>query len=122
MKNQNDRQWRCVANCGACCNLTPEDRPGLEAYLTPEELEHYFSLLEEDGWCINLDRHTRKCKIYEERPRFCRVQPDIFKSMYEVAPADFNDFAIACCQQQITGVYGEDSAELKRYQRAVEGA
>ena len=120
MKTKNYQQWRCVENCGACCNLTPEDRPDLEAYLTPQELEHYFSLVGENGWCINLDRDTRKCQIYQERPRFCRVQADIFKSMYEVAPEDFNDFAIACCQEQITGVYGEDSAELERYQQAVE--
>lgn len=120
MKTQNYQQWCCVEHCGACCNLTPEDRPGLEDYLTPEELEHYFSLVGEDGWCINFDRDTRKCQIYEQRPRFCRVQPDIFESMYEVAPEDFNDFAIACCQQQIIGVYGEDSTELELYQQAVE--
>lgn len=115
---QNYKNWRCVENCGACCHLEPEDRPGLEEYLTAEELKLYMSMVGEGGWCINLDRETRKCKIYQERPRFCRVKSDIFESMYQVAPEDFNDFAIACCHQQITGVYGEDSEELERYERS----
>lgn len=119
LKTQNFKKWRCVENCGACCHLEPEDRPRLEEYLTAEELKLYLSMIGEGGWCINLDRQTRKCKIYEERPRFCRVQPDIFKSMYQVELEDFNDFAISCCQQQITGVYGADSEELKRYDELV---
>ncbi|GAB4534962.1 MAG: YkgJ family cysteine cluster protein [Pleurocapsa sp.] len=100
------KEWRCIDNCGACCNLTPEDRPGLEDYLTPEELKLYMSMVGEDGWCINYDQDTRKCTIYEQRPRFCRVQPDNFAEMYQVSAEEFNDFAIACCQQQIEGVYG----------------
>ena len=112
-------QWRCVENCGACCHLIPEDRPDLEQYLTPEELELYLSMVGEDGWCINFDSETRKCSIYEQRPRFCRVTPDIFKSMYQVKPEEFNDFAIACCQQQISGVYGENSPELDNYNQIV---
>ena len=90
--------WRCVENCGACCNLTPEDRPDLEEYLTAKELEIYLEMVGEDGWCINLDRETRKCLIYEQRPRFCRVKPDTFQDMYGVEKAEFNDFAIACCR------------------------
>ena len=36
--------WRCISNCGACCNLDPSDRPDLDHYLTPEELEVYLSI------------------------------------------------------------------------------
>lgn len=108
-------KWQCVSNCGACCNLTPEERPDLAAYLSSEELDLYLSMVGEEGWCINYDRDRRKCKIYEQRPRFCRVQPDNFADMYGVAATEFNEFAIACCQQQISGVYGEDSPELTRY-------
>ena len=115
MKNSSFKTWRCVSNCGACCNLTPEDRPDLAEYLTPKELELYLSMVGEDGWCINFDRDTRKCRIYAERPRFCRVQPDIFEDMYQVTAADFNDFAIACCQEQIVGVYGDNCTELEHY-------
>ena len=35
--------------------------------------------------------------------------------MYEIEESEFNDFAIACCRQQITGVYGEDSSEINHY-------
>ena len=108
-----------MANCGACCNLTPEDRPDLAEYLSSEELELYMSMVQEDGWCINYDQDTRKCQIYDNRPRFCRVQPDNFEDMYGVEVKEFNEFAIACCQQQISGVYGKDSKELERYDRAI---
>ena len=119
MKNLKTGKWQCVSGCGACCNLTPEDRPDLAEYLSSEELELYMSMVGEDGWCINYDRDTRKCQIYDRRPRFCRVQPDNFENMYGVEAEEFNEFAIACCQEQIMGVYGKDSQELKRYNRAI---
>ena len=77
------------------------------------------SMVGEDGWCINYDRDSRKCQIYDERPRFCRVKPDNFADMYSVEIAEFNEFAIACCEQQIVGVYGLNSSELKNYEDAV---
>lgn len=112
-------RWQCISGCGACCNLAPEDRPDLDQYLTSEELQTYMKMVGEDGWCVNYDHASRKCQIYEQRPRFCRVKPDHFESMYGVEEAEFNEFAIACCQQQISGVYGEDSEELKRYDQAI---
>lgn len=112
-------QWRCIENCGACCHLDPSDRPDLEEYLTTEELKIYFSLVGEDGWCINYDHLSRKCTIYDDRPRFCRVKPDVFKEMYDINPEEFAEFAIDCCHQQIEGVYGEDSKEMLAYQQQV---
>lgn len=112
-------KWQCVSGCGACCNLTPEERPDLEDYLAQEELEQYLSMVGSDGWCINYDHDQRQCKIYEQRPRFCRVKPDNFASMFGVELAEFNEFAIACCQEQIIGVYGEQSPELTHYQQAI---
>jgi len=111
--------WRCVKQCGACCNLDPVERPDIEDYLSPEELELYFSMVGEDGWCINYDRITRECRIYSERPRFCRVEPAIFQDMYGIFPEELNDFAIECCQQQIGGVYGDRSLEMLRFERAI---
>ncbi|MBZ8178724.1 MAG: YkgJ family cysteine cluster protein [Oscillatoria sp. PMC 1051.18] len=113
--------WRCVQNCGACCHLDPSERPDLEDYLSSEELKQYLTMVGEDGWCVNFDHHTRKCRIYEERPRFCRVQPETFQQMYQVSPEEFNDFAIDCCQQQIAGVWGFNSAEMFRYNRDLPG-
>lgn len=111
--------WQCVKGCGACCHLDPSDRPDLAEYLTPEEMTHYLSLVGEGGWCINFDHQKRNCRIYEQRPRFCRVQPDIFEQMYDIERKDFNEFAIDCCRQQIEGVYGEDSAEMHHYNQEI---
>ena len=112
-------QWRCIENCGACCNLDPSDRPDLENYLTPEELKLYLSMVGEGGWCINYDHDSRKCTIYDDRPRFCRVQPDVFTMMYDVPPEQFEEFAIDCCHQQIEGIYGEESMEMLAYRQQV---
>jgi hypothetical protein len=111
--------WCCVKQCGACCHLDPAERPELNEYLSPEELELYLSLVGEGGWCINFDRATRECRIYADRPRFCRVQADIFLDMYGVEPEELNDFAIDCCRQQIEGVYGDRSLEMLCFDREV---
>jgi Fe-S-cluster containining protein len=111
--------WQCIKGCGACCNLDPRDRPDLAEYLSPEELIHYLSLVGEGGWCINFDAESRECRIYDERPRFCRVLPETFEQMFDVSPEAFNDFAIDCCDQQIAGVYGDDSPELERYEQTI---
>lgn len=107
--------WHCVKRCGACCHLDPGDRPDLDEYLSPEELELYLSLVGKDGWCINYDRATRECKIYANRPRFCRVRADVFHDLYGIEPEELNDFAIDCCRQQIEGVYGDRSLEMLRF-------
>jgi uncharacterized protein len=101
--------WHCVKNCGACCHLDPADRPELPDYLTAAELDLYHSFTGPDGWCIHFDHTTRECRIYNERPNFCRVQADTFAQMFGIEPVELNDFAIACCREQIEGVYGERS-------------
>lgn len=111
--------WQCIQGCGACCQLNPADRPDLDQYLSPEQLTHYLSLVGEDGWCIHFVQEHRRCQIYADRPWFCRVQADTFKDLYGIAPEDLNDFAIDCCQQQITGVHGANSSELAQFQAAV---
>lgn len=111
--------WQCVKDCGACCHLDPSDRPELEEYLSPEELMLYLSMVGEDGWCINFDPLTRKCQIYANRPRFCRVEAEVFEDMFGVTPEALNDFAIDCCRQQIEAVYGDRSLEMLRFDREV---
>lgn len=111
--------WQCVKNCGACCHLDPTDRPDLEEYLNPDELGIYLSLVGEDGWCIHFDREHRECSIYQDRPRFCRVQVDVFEDLYGIEPEELNDFAIDCCREQIDGVYGDRSLEMIRFDREV---
>lgn len=111
--------WQCVKQCGACCNLDPAERPDLDEYLSPQELELYLSMVGEGGWCVNYDQKTRECRIYPNRPRFCRVETEIFGDMYGVAPEDVNDFAIECCRQQIEGVYGVSSLEMVRFEHSI---
>ena len=113
--------WQCVKNCGACCNLTPSDRPELADYLSPEQLEIYQGLVGPDGWCINYDVEQRLCKIYEQRPSFCRVQADTFEQMFGIDSSELDDFAIDCCQDQIGGVYGPASQEMERFATAIGG-
>ncbi|ELR99406.1 YkgJ family cysteine cluster protein [Gloeocapsa sp. PCC 73106] len=111
--------WRCVKSCGACCHLDPTERPDLADYLSPEQLREYLNLVGNDGWCVNYDHQLRECRIYSQRPRFCRVEPDIFAQMYGVDETEFNDFAIECCLEQIEGVYGNSSPEMLRYEETV---
>lgn len=111
--------WLCVKHCGACCHLDPKDRPELDQYLSAEDMELYLSMVGEDGWCINFDPATRECRIYATRPRFCRVEADVFQELYGVEPDEVNDFAIECCRQQIEGVYGDRSLEMIRFDQAV---
>lgn len=111
--------WQCVRQCGACCHLDPAERPDLDEYLSPDQLDLYLSMVGEDGWCMNYDHTTRECRIYLDRPRFCRVESEVFQDLYGVEAGDLNDFAIDCCRQQIQGVHGDHSLEMLRFDQAV---
>ena len=111
--------WQCISSCGACCHLAPQDRPDLPDYLMPAQLEQYLALVGEDGWCVNYDKTTRTCLIYDDRPDFCRVTPATFEAMFGVNPNNLDEFAIACCQDHIRDIYGERSTELARFNQAV---
>jgi len=109
--------WACVKNCGACCKLGPLDsRPDLDSYLNAEELELYKSMIGDDDWCINFDKNSRLCKIYESRPNFCQVDPDRYKKMFSIELEDFSDFCTFCCREQIEDVYGMDSKEMSLFE------
>lgn len=77
------------------------------------------SMVGEDGWCTNYDKTNRECTIYDQRPTFCRVETETFQKLYNVAPAELNDFAIECCEQQISGIYGNRSTEMDRFYDAI---
>ena len=112
--------WTCVKHCGACCHLDPADRPDLEDYLATDDLAHYLSLVGDDGWCVNYDQTRRECRIYADRPWFCRVEAKSFKALYDIEPEELNEFAIDCCEQQIEGVYGPASEEIEHFWAAVQ--
>lgn len=111
--------WQCVKQCGACCYLAPEERPDLEVYLSADELALYLSLVGQDGWCQHYDRQTRECKIYDDRPAFCRVDAAEYERRYDIDPEDLDEFAIACCREHIADIYGDRSREMLRFDRAV---
>lgn len=111
--------WQCVKSCGACCYLAPDERPDLDEYLTPDQLALYLSLVGPGGWCIHYDPQERLCTVYDQRPDFCRVTPATFETMFDVQPPDLDEFAIDCCQEHISDIYGDASPEMERFNQAV---
>ncbi len=111
--------WTCIQGCGACCHLDLAERSDVQEYLSAEEFERYLSLIGTDGWCIHFDHAERKCRIYAERPGFCRVTPETFQRLYGIEPEALNEFAISCCREQIDAVYGSRSLEGIKFDGAV---
>ncbi|ATS19212.1 YkgJ family cysteine cluster protein [Synechococcus sp. PCC 6717] len=111
--------WQCMQGCGACCYLDLSDRPEVATILDEAEFALYQSLIGEDGWCIHFEPITRRCQIYAERPRFCRVTPEVFADLYGITAEELDEFAIACCREHISDRYGERSLELLRYEYAL---
>ena len=68
-----DPIWSCMDHCGACCRLAPDERPEALEALSPEQQEIYLSMVGPDGWCLHFDTGSRRCRIYDTRPDFCRV-------------------------------------------------
>ncbi|XP_051149657.1 uncharacterized protein LOC127264235 isoform X3 [Andrographis paniculata] len=87
-----DPVWQCIQNCGACCKLDkgPQFPSPDEIFDEPSDVELYQSLIGKDGWCIHYDKNTRECSIYAERPYFCRVEPEIFFTLYGIEKKNFN--------------------------------
>ncbi|XP_058209296.1 uncharacterized protein LOC131322130 [Rhododendron vialii] len=113
-------RWQCVEGCGACCKLdkgpsfaTPE-----EIFENPSDIELYRSLVGADGWCINYNKSSRTCSIYADRPYFCRVEPEIFETLYGINKKRFDKEACSCCRDTIRDVYGSKSKELENFNHA----
>ncbi|KAJ6361802.1 hypothetical protein OIU78_002254 [Salix suchowensis] len=86
---------------------------------TPSDIELYKSLIGPDGWCIHYEKSTRKCSIYPDRPYFCRVEPDIFESLYGITKKKFNKVACGSCRDTIKEIYGSHSMELDNFNRSL---
>jgi uncharacterized protein len=49
------------------------------------------------------------------RARFTKIDHPSVGYRFGIEPEDLNDFAIACCREQIEGVYGDRSLEAIRF-------
>ena len=140
--------WRCIAGCGACCRLDPAQREEDLACLSDEQRHTYLAMVGEDGWCIHYDTGGRRCRIYDTRPEFCRVEnlvklfagstttepvspvgrgpaasPNGLDSV-EATASDWLDpeaaaLAIASCRSQIRAEYGGRGRVMRRFERAI---
>ena len=111
------QKWKCITNCGACCRLDPTERIEAIESLSPSQAEKYLSMVGENGWCIHYDTGRRRCKIYSDRPDFCRVSN--LDKFFEVDVNDSSPCAITFCHQQIRSIYGGRSKEMRRFKREV---
>jgi Fe-S-cluster containining protein len=119
------QQWQCISGCGACCRLDPSERGEAIEALDAQQRELYLSMVGADGWCIHFDTGGRRCRIYDQRPDFCRVEnlmslfgsPNQGEAALEVQAA--NQLAISCCKQQIRSEYGGRGRVMRRFLRAI---
>ncbi|CBI32648.3 hypothetical protein VitviT2T_012185 [Vitis vinifera] len=118
---RNDPTWQCIQGCGACCKLdkgpsfaTPE-----EIFDDPSDVKLYRSMVGPDGWCIHYEKSTRTCSIYSDRPYFCRVEPNVFQTLYGIGKKRFNKEACSFCEDTIKAIYGSHSQELDNFVHAV---
>lgn len=111
------KHWHCIQHCGACCRLCPEERQEALEALSADQRDQYLSMVGEDGWCIHYDSGGRTCRIYDDRPDFCRVSA--LGQLFDVPDDDFDAFAIACCRQQIRSNYGGRSGVMRKFNRSI---
>ena len=110
-------QWRCIQGCGSCCRLDPELRPEALALLDEDQSRTYLAMVGDDGWCIHYDTGGQRCRVYDSRPEFCRVDTimNLVGAQGEAAEA----LAIRFCQQQIRSESGGRGKVMRRFQRAL---
>lgn len=108
---QNGLRFECT-QCGDCCTGAPgyvwvnaEEIAALAKHLglSIDDFESQFvrkiggrkSLIEFDnGDCVFFDGQTRKCKVYQDRPRQCRTWP--FWDSNTATPEDWKETCRVC--------------------------
>ena len=111
------KHWQCISGCGACCRLDPSLRSEAIEALSPEQRELYLSMVGADGWCVHFDTGGRRCRIYDQRPDFCRVEN--LMRLFGAEGDDAHALAIACCTQQIRCEDGGRGRVMRRFLRAI---
>jgi Fe-S-cluster containining protein len=124
------QKWRCISGCGACCRLDPALRGEALEALDVEQRQLYLSMVGVDGWCIHFDTGGRRCRIYAQRPEFCRVENlvrlfggggDSGRGEVDRPPLeqDADALAISCCRQQIRSECGGRGRVMRRFESAI---
>lgn len=78
------------SNCGVCCTETEmvlckkdikslEKRGFNQSQFINFDKNGYAVLKNQDGYCVFYDLKNRKCSVYEDRPKGCRVYPVILE-------------------------------------------
>jgi hypothetical protein len=136
--------WRCISGCGACCRLDPSLRGEDLDRLSDDQQRLYLAMVGEDGWCVHYDTGGRRCRIYDTRPDFCRVEnlTALFSgpgaAPEEVSPVEpaqeprsgvgsdsgclepaAQALAIASCRIQIRAEYGGRGRVMRRFEQAI---
>ncbi|MEA5441620.1 YkgJ family cysteine cluster protein [Cyanobium gracile] len=109
--------WHCISGCGSCCRLDPALRGDAIEALDPEQQQLYLAMVGEDGWCRHFDTGSRRCRIYAERPDFCRV--DQLVTLFGQPGDDPEALAIASCKQQIRAELGGRHTVMHRFLRTI---
>jgi Fe-S-cluster containining protein len=109
--------WRCISACGSCCRLDPSLRSEALEALSPQQRATYLALVGPDGWCVHYDTGGQRCRIYDTRPDFCRI--DALVELFGQQQEDGNALAIACCKQQIRSESGGRGRVMRRFLRAI---
>jgi len=111
------KSWSCINKCGACCKFDLDDRAYLTNTLSNNDLQLINSMASKDGWCKYLDRKNKKCRIYDERPHFCRVSE--FSISFKGYLKNGDKFLIDCCKQHISSIYGSRSKQMQNFKMAI---
>lgn len=116
------RRWSCIAGCGSCCRLDPSQRPEALGALRAADRELYLAMVGPDGWCIHYDTGGCRCRIYDSRPSFCRVENLVGLFGADNGDSDADALAIACCRDQIRSESGGRGRVMRRFERAIRTA
>uniref|UniRef100_A0A0G4HE97 Zinc-or iron-chelating domain-containing protein n=1 Tax=Chromera velia CCMP2878 TaxID=1169474 RepID=A0A0G4HE97_9ALVE len=114
------KDWACIKGCGACCKLGAPDRMAPEEiFFEPADAALYRSMIGDNGWCKHYDQEKRLCSQYEDRPWFCRNEPDVWNGLFGVPKRDLDDFLIDDCRDSIKDVYGHTSQEAVAFEQTI---
>ncbi|HEX7483294.1 MAG TPA: YkgJ family cysteine cluster protein [Candidatus Bathyarchaeia archaeon] len=112
------------SNCGVCCTetemlLCKKDIKSLEKRGLNQrqfinfDKNGYAMLKNRDGYCVFYDLENRKCSVYEDRPKGCRVYPVILEEETGIILDDI-------CQSRNTITFEEKKIKGEKVIRLLE--